>query len=106
MSSVARRAKEDEVARGEDIEPTEGRRPARTCRSERSERQLALGLGVHSGAVDDGAVLRVVDHLLLGEGIADDVLGDAFKPGGIVTPQRLAVVYAKARRFPKKTRMI
>jgi hypothetical protein len=47
--------------------------------------EIALGFGVHAPsplfahcyggtsarAVDDGAVLGVVDHLLLGEGIAD-----------------------------------
>jgi hypothetical protein len=32
----------------------------------------------------------------------DDVLGDAFKPGGIVTPQRLAVVYAKSAVLPSQ----
>jgi len=45
-------------------EPTEGRRPARTCRRERSERQLAgsedlevaVDLRVHAGTVDDAAV--------------------------------------------------
>ena len=38
----------DEVARGENLEPTEGRQPARTCRSEQSERQLEPYLGVHA----------------------------------------------------------
>jgi hypothetical protein len=50
---------------------------------------------VHARTVDDGAVLGVVDPLLLGKGVADDVLGDALKSGGIVAPQRLAIVYAE-----------
>ncbi len=66
----------------------------------REDFEIALGLGVHPGAVDDGAVLGVVDHLLLGEGVADDVLGDAFKAGGIVAPQRLAVVHAEPAVLP------
>ena len=61
----------------------------------REDLKVALGLGVHARTVDHGAVLGVVDHLLLGEGVADNVLGDAFKPGGIVAPQRLAVVHAE-----------
>jgi len=62
--------------------------------------KVALGLGMHPRAVDDGAVLGVVDHLPFGEGIPDDVLRNTFKPGGIVTPQRLAVVYAEPTVFP------
>ena len=57
--------------------------------------EITLGLGVHPRAVDDGAVFGVVDHLLLGERVADDVLRDTFKPGGIAAPQRLAVVHAE-----------
>lgn len=62
--------------------------------------EITLGLGMHPRAVNDGAVLGVVDHLLFGERVADDVLGYAFKPGGIVTPQRLAVVYTEAAVLP------
>jgi hypothetical protein len=36
----------DEVARGENLEPTEGRRPARTCRSERNELQREFAAAV------------------------------------------------------------
>ena len=39
----------------------------------REDLKVALGLGVHARAVDDGTVLCIVDHLLLGKGIADDV---------------------------------
>ena len=67
----------------------------------REDLNVALGLGVHSGAVDHGTVLSVVDHLLLGEGVADNVLGYAFKPGGIITSQRLAVVYAEPAVFSR-----
>ena len=62
--------------------------------------EIALGLGVHARTIDDGTVLGVVDHLLLGKGIADDVLRDALKSGGIVAPQRVAVVYTEPAVFP------
>ena len=62
--------------------------------------EIALGLGVHARAVDDRAVLGVVDHLLLREGVADDVLRHAFKSGGIVAPQRLAVVSTETAMLP------
>ncbi|AKJ65628.1 hypothetical protein L21SP4_02403 [Kiritimatiella glycovorans] len=73
LSSVARRAKEDKVAGAEDLEPTEGRQPARMCRSEQHERQLEPDFGIHAGAVDDGAAFRVGMHLFDGKGVADDV---------------------------------
>ncbi len=88
MRSVGSERSERQLARAEDLEPTEGRQPARTCRSEQSERQLELYLRVEPGAVDDRAACLCVSarrqvwvgaawlcnlHLLDGEGaiIAD-----------------------------------
>ena len=68
-------------------QPTEGRQPARTCRRERSERQLAggedlkvaLDLRIPAGAVDDGAAVGIGMHLFDGEGVADNVLRKPLK---------------------------
>ena len=82
MSSVARRAKEDEVARAEDLE-------------------IPLNLGVEARAVEHGAfrvgAVRSADlHLLQGEGVADDVLGEAFEVFALVGLDPVAAVDVEA----------
>ena len=115
----------DEVARREDLEPTEGRRPARTCRSEQSERQLELNLGVHAGMVDNGpfgvgavglrdlhvatplrsvAALRAAclafGSALDGKGAPDDVLGQALQILAFVGEYPPAAMHVESGMHP------
>ncbi len=58
---------------------------------------LAVG---HLGAIDDGAGLFLVAHLLQRELIPDNMLGQAF-PALCVVPRQLhTVMYAEARSVP------
>ena len=66
--------------------------------------EVALGGVVTFGAVDDGLGGGVPGDLLEGEGMAEEVFGQALATGGIVGGDRLlsSVVNAEAGVFPRK----
>ena len=67
--------------------------------------EVALNLGVHAGVVDDGSVgvgavgLRDL-HLLDGEGVADDVLGQALQILAFVGQHAPTAVYVESGMHP------
>ncbi len=62
--------------------------------------KVAPDLGVHAGAVDDGAGFRIGMHLVDGEGVADDVLREPFEILFLMRLHALAAVDAKAGVLP------
>jgi len=68
--------------------------------------KIAVDLGVHAGAVDDGAVPvhgvgRLELHLLGGERVADDITGDALQVFALVGHDASAAMHVEAGMLPR-----
>ena len=69
---------------------------------DREQGKVSLEVRVHLGAVEHGLCIFAVGHLLLGEGGAEDILGQALPSMAVVTLDLDLIVNIEAGVFPRE----